>query len=114
MQRQLCPCKMHDHNDESEQVVQLTAQMQSGKLAERYLQAYVDLEGVIDTPLQTSQGTNHDNTQRKAPGEQIPPAHVLDDAVDCGVLAGVELGHHVVSWMRNHRTEDTGNVPSSE
>ncbi len=80
----------------------------------RYLQAYVDLEGVIDTPLQTRQGTNHDNTQRQASGEQVEPAHILDDAANGGILAGVQLGHHVVSWVRDNRTEDTSNVSSSK
>jgi len=74
-------------------------QMQHRQKEARYLQAYVDLEGVINTPLQTRQGTNHDNTQRQASGEQVEPAHILDDAANGGILARVQLGHHVVSWV---------------
>lgn len=81
---------------------------------EGYLQAHVDLEGVVDTPLESCQGTNHDNTQGKTTGEQVEPAHVLNDATNGGSLAGIELGHHVVCWMRHNSTEDTSNVTSSK
>ncbi len=37
-------------------------------------QAYVHLEGVVDAPLQSSQGTDHDNTQRQPTGEESGPA----------------------------------------
>lgn len=69
---------------------------------------------IVDAPLETSQGSNHDNTERQAPGEQIEPAHILDDAANGGTLAGIELGHHVVCWMGHNRTENTSNVPGSK
>lgn len=37
-------------------------------------QAYIHLEGVIDAPLESGQGTNHDDTQREATGEESRPA----------------------------------------
>ena len=76
-----------------------SAQDMTASKEKRYSQTDVDFEGIIDTPLQTGQGTNHDNTQRQASGEEVEPAHVLDDAANGGIFAGVQLGHHVVSWM---------------
>ena len=37
-------------------------------------QAHVHLEGIVDAPLESSQGTNHDNTQRESTGEESSPA----------------------------------------
>lgn len=48
--------------------------------AARNLQADVDLEGIIDPPLQSGEGTNHDDTQREAASEESHPSHFADDA----------------------------------
>lgn len=39
------------------------------------------------------------------------PAHFADNAADGGALGGVELGHHVVCWVADHRAEDSSDVP---
>lgn len=36
------------------------------------LQANEDFEGIVDSPLCSSQSTNHNNTQRKTTGEKAP------------------------------------------
>ena len=39
-------------------------------------QAHIHLEGVVDAPLQSSQGTDHDNTQRQSTRGQGNPAKI--------------------------------------
>ena len=44
----------------------------------RRLQSYIDLEGVIDGPLSSSQGTDHGYTEAQPPSGQLPPPHLTD------------------------------------
>ena len=60
---------------------------------EGYVQADVDLEGIVDAPLQAGECTNHDDAQRQAAREQRKPAHLLDDIAHGGALHGVQLAH---------------------
>jgi hypothetical protein len=48
----------------------------------RYLQSNHDFESVINSPLSTSKGTNHDNTKRKSSGEKTHEAHLLNSLVE--------------------------------
>jgi hypothetical protein len=41
------------------------------------LQSNKDLECIIDPPLCSCEGTDHDNTEWKAPGEQTDNANLL-------------------------------------
>ncbi len=52
----------------------------------RRLQSYIDLEGVIDGPLSSSQGTNHGYTKGQPPGGQLPPPHLIDHTPNCRLL----------------------------
>ncbi len=58
-------------------------------------QAYVHLEGVVDAPLQSGQGTDHDNTQREAAGEESRPAGIK--------LLSACMPHHCTTLERLHR-----------
>ncbi len=40
------------------------------------LQSNVDLEGVVDAPLQTGEGTDHNDTEGKAASKQADDAHI--------------------------------------
>ena len=56
-------------------------------------QADVDLEGVVDAPLEAGEGADHDDAQGKAACEERIHAHVLDDVAHGGALHGVQLAH---------------------
>jgi hypothetical protein len=77
------------------------------------------LEGVVEEPLETSQGTNHDNTN----WETVPETAEADLGVDTGdsrahglggLLLGVDLGDHDVGRVGDNGTEDTSNVTTKE
>ena len=52
----------------------------------RCLQSYIDLEGVIDGPLSSSQSANHGYTKGQPPGGQLPPPHLTDHTPNCCLL----------------------------
>lgn len=79
----------------------------------------VDLEGVVDQPLEGSQSTDHAN----AHGQTVPQASEANVAVDpangctsalTSLAIGVQLRHHHVRRVRDDRTANTGNVASEE
>ncbi|KAG6540930.1 hypothetical protein Mapa_017724 [Marchantia paleacea] len=72
------------------------------------------LEAVIDAPLGSRQGTDHEDAQGKASGQQRPGAHVLHRLRDGGSLRVVQVRHQIVSRMRDDGTRDARNVPGDE
>lgn len=44
----------------------------------KYLQSNHDFESIINSPLSTGEGTNHDNAKRKSSGEETNEAHLLN------------------------------------
>jgi len=76
------------------------------------LETACNLEGIVDPPLETGEGTNHDDTGN----ETLPQAGEADSGVD---LAGsatllVHDGDHGVSWVRHNSAEDTSPVTGHE
>lgn len=72
------------------------------------------LECVVDPPLETGQGTNHDDSCSQTVPEALE-ADVAIDFLDLGHdwgVAGllVKDGDHGVSWVRHDGAEDTGPV----
>lgn len=79
----------------------------------------VGLERVVKEPLETSEGTNHNNTD----GETVPETTETNLGVDTanglagrltGLLLSVNLGDHDISRVGDNGTEDTGNVTTEE
>lgn len=77
------------------------------------------LEGVIDEPLETSQGSDHDNTD----GETVPETTEANLGVDTAngsthgltsLLLSIDLGYHDISRVRDNSAEDTSNVTTEE
>jgi len=77
-----------------------------------------DLEGVIDIPLETSEGTNHDDTGAKTVPESLEPDLGVDltDLLASWLVALtlVEDRDHSVSGVRHDSAEDTGPVSGEE
>jgi len=75
-------------------------------------------ESVINPPLETSQGTNHDNSGTHTSPESTESDFGVDflDVVRSGTtsLDTVELGDHSISGLRDQSAEDTGNITRSE
>lgn len=71
-----------------------------------------DLEGVVDPPLETSEGTDHDDTGAKT----VPEAREADSVVDLarGTSLLVHDGDHGVGGVRNDSAEDTSPVAGQE
>ena len=82
------------------------------------LETASDLEGVIDPPLETGEGTNHDDSCT----ETVPETLETDFTVDfLNLLASwsiavslVEDGDHGVSGVRHNSAEDTSPVTRQE
>ena len=79
----------------------------------------VTLERVVKEPLETGEGTDHDNTD----GETVPETTETNLGVDTadglaggltGLLLSVDLGDHDISRVGDNGTEDTGNVTTEE
>lgn len=79
----------------------------------------VGLERVIEEPLETSESTNHNNTDR----ETIPETTETNLAVDTAnsstdrltrLLLSVNLRNHNISGVRNNSAENTSNVTTKE
>jgi len=75
-------------------------------------------EGIVDPPLETSEGTDHDNSGSHTSPETAETDFGVDflDVVTSGAatLHGVELGDHSVSRLGDQGAEDTGNVTRHE
>ena len=76
------------------------------------LETHGDLEGIVDPPLETGEGTDHDDTG----AETVPEAVEADAGVDLadGVALLVHDGDHGVSWVRHDSAENTSPVTSHE
>jgi len=76
------------------------------------------LEGIVDPPLETGEGTDHEDTG----SESSPETGKSDLSVDLAhvrhegslTLGGVDLGHHGVGGVGDDGAEDTGHVPGHE
>lgn len=77
------------------------------------------LEGIVDPPLETSQGTDHDDSCSESSPESaesdlgVDLLHVFSVGGSFG-LDSVQLGDHSVSGLGNEGTEDTSNVTGHE
>jgi len=76
------------------------------------------LEGIVDPPLETSEGTDHDNSGSHTSPKSVETDFGVDflDVVTSGAtsLDGVELGDHSISGLRDQSAEDTSNVTRHE
>jgi len=76
-------------------------------------QTKLDLHPVIDEPLESSEGSDHDYT-----GTQTSPhtfeSESLGGVSDAGSLGLVHVAHDGVSGVRDHGTEHTGDVSGGE
>jgi len=82
------------------------------------------LEGTVDEPLKTGEGTDHDNTRPETSpeslesdsgglgGTRVDDAHLLANST--GGLDLVDLGDHGISGVRDGTAENTGEVTRSE
>jgi hypothetical protein len=81
--------------------------------------AEVHLERIVNQPLERSERTNHANPDRQTvpqPAEtnvSINPADSLASTLT-GLAIGIQLRHHHVSRVRDHRAANTSNVASEE
>ena len=76
------------------------------------MEAAGNLEGIVDPPLETSEGTNHDDTST----ETVPETGESNSGVDLtgGTTLLVHDGDHGVSGVRDDSAEDTSPVTSHE
>jgi len=79
----------------------------------------VDLETVVDQPLERSQSTDHDNSD----GETVPKTRETNVAVDSAhslgstftcLSVGIQLADHDIGWVRHDSTTNTSNVTTQE
>lgn len=79
----------------------------------------VHLERIVDQPLESSQSTNHANPHRQT----VPQPAEADVAVDpadrrartlARLAVGIQLRHHHIGRVRNHRAANTGDVAAEE
>ena len=79
-------------------------------------EAAVCLPVAVDVPLQTSQGTDHDDTGDETLGEEVHGAHFGGHLSPALVLVGnVTLhGHEVVHGLRGDGAEHTSEVTATE
>ena len=79
----------------------------------------VHLERIVDQPLESGQRANHTNPH----GQTVPQSTEADVAVDPAnrraralacLAIGIELRHHYVGRVRNHRAANTGDVAAEE
>lgn len=82
-------------------------------------ETHEDLEVVIDHPLQTGKGTNHDNSHWQTVPETLESNVLVDSRSDsthslAGLAVGVELADHDIGGVRHNSAEDTGSITSNE
>ena len=77
-----------------------------------------NLEGIVDDPLETGEGTNHEDSCSKTFPESGETNFTVDFSdLRSGACAGfslVEDGDHGVSWVGNDGAEDTSDVTGHE
>ena len=73
----------------------------------------LDLHTIIDEPLQSSQGTDHENPGSKT-GPHTSETKVLSGRANSGALGLVHVGDDGVGGMRHNGAEDTSNVTSGK
>lgn len=77
------------------------------------------LEGVVDIPLETSEGTDHDDPGHETSPEALETnltvdlAHLLSESAG-RVTLGDQLGEDGIGGVGHHCAEDTGKVAGSE
>lgn len=77
------------------------------------------LEGVVNPPLETSEGTDHDNSGHETGPEalesnfSIDPAHLFSEGSGFVALR-VELGDHGICGVGDNCAEDTGQIAGGE
>jgi len=76
------------------------------------LETHGDLEGIVDPPLETSEGTNHDDTGAETVPETVEANAGID--LTSGATLLVHDGDHSVSWVRHNSAENTSPVTSQE
>ena len=76
------------------------------------LEAASNLEGIVDPPLETGEGTNHENTGTEAGPKTIEANLFVDLASSSTTL--VHNGHHSVGGVRDNSAEDTSPVTGHE
>lgn len=81
--------------------------------------AHEDLEVVVNHPLQSSESSNHDNSDR----QPVPEASESDVFIDTahrgtesltGLTTGVELADHNVGRVRDNGAKNTGKIASGK
>lgn len=87
----------------------------SSSITTRGLETDGSLEGIVDPPLETSEGTNHKNSGK----ETSPETRETDLRVDVAntltlVFRSVHLGNHGISRVRDEGAEDTSQVTRHE
>lgn len=87
----------------------------SSSITTRGLETDGSLEGIVDPPLETSEGTNHKNSGK----ETSPETRETDLRVDVTntltlVFRSVHLGNHGISRVRDEGAEDTSQVTRHE
>lgn len=87
----------------------------SSSITTRGLETDGSLEGIVDPPLETSEGTNHKNSGK----ETSPETRETDLRVDVAntltlVFRSVHLGNHGISRVRDEGAEDTSQVNRHE
>ena len=78
----------------------------------RGLESHSNLEGIVDPPLETGEGTNHENTGAKAGPETVEANASVDGT--SGFTGLVHDGDHGVGGVRDDSAEDTSPVTGHE
>mmetsp|Transcript_21871 Transcript_21871/g.59885 ORF Transcript_21871/g.59885 Transcript_21871/m.59885 type:complete len:357 (-) Transcript_21871:6-1076(-) len=78
--------------------------------------AHGGLESVVDPPLQTSKGADHQHTDAETLGAQVQVAELRSDLSEALALVGrlAHQGHNGVSRVGNDGANNTSNVARSE
>ena len=82
-------------------------------------EAHEDLKVVIDHPLETGEGTNHDNSDGQTVPEALEANLLVDSRGDgthalTGLAVRVELADHDIGGVRDNGAENTGGITTDE
>ena len=87
-------------------------------LTTRCLETNCSLEGIVEPPLETSEGTNHDDSCAESSPESFESDFFVNlaDIISKGALSldGVEFRDHGVGRVRDDSAEDTSAVSGHE
>jgi hypothetical protein len=74
------------------------------------------LEGIVDPPLKSGQGSDHENTDSESSsGESLESNLVVDGSNGLTLVLGLsELGNHRIGWVRDDGTDNSGQVSRGE